>query len=79
MAREHGSRIVWDSHVAWQLDQLIPTEFGSGQLCVPSSDGVRGGVHGVDPPHESMRDTRGEILDEDVMVSNSGESNIIFE
>ena len=79
MAREHGSRIVWDSHVAWQLDQLIPTGFGSGELCIPSSDGVRGGVHEVDPPHGSMRDARGEILDEDVMVSNSGESDIIFE
>ena len=48
-------------------------------FCVPSSDGVRESVHGVDSPHESMRDARGEILDKDIMVSNSGESNIIFE
>ena len=67
MAKENDSRIVWGSHVAWQLDRLIPTGFGSGQLCVPSSDGVRGGVHGVDPPHESMRDARGKILDEDII------------
>ena len=33
MVREHGNRIVWwGSHVAWQLDQLVPTGFGSGQL-----------------------------------------------
>ena len=48
-------------------------------FCIPSSNGVRGGVHGVDLPYESTRDARGEILDEDVMISNSGESNILFE
>ena len=48
-------------------------------FCIPSSDGVRGGVHGVDLPHESLRDAKGEIPGEDIMVSNSKESNIIFE
>ena len=33
MVREHDSRIVWwGSHVAWQLDQLVSTGFGSGWL-----------------------------------------------
>ena len=31
--RGHGSRIVWwGSHVAWQLNQLVPTGSGSEQL-----------------------------------------------
>ena len=46
---------------------------------MPSSDGVRGVVHRVDLPNKSVRDAREEILDEDVMVSNSRESDIIFE
>ena len=48
-------------------------------FCIPSSDGIRGGVHGVDLPHKSMRDARGEIPDENIMVSDSGESDIVFE
>ena len=48
-------------------------------FCIPSSDGVRGSVHGVDLPHESTRDAGGEVPDKDIMVSDSREGDIIFE
>ena len=57
---------------------MFPLGLEVNSFCIPSSDGVRGGVHGVDSPHESTRNAGGEIPDEDVMVSDSGESDIIF-
>ena len=58
---------------------MFPLGLEVDGFCIPSSDGVRGVIHGVDSPHESTRDARGEIPDEDIMVSNSGESGVIFE
>ena len=46
---------------------------------VPGSDDVRGAVYGVDLSHQSTRDAREEIPDEDITVSDSGDSDIIFE
>ena len=40
---------------------------------------VSGGVHGVDSSHESVGNARGEILDQDVMVSDSREGDVVFE
>ena len=59
--------------------ESFPLGLEVNSFCIPCSDGVRGSVHRVDLPHESIRDARGEILDEDIMVSDSRESNIIFE
>ena len=58
---------------------MFPLGLEVNGLCIPSSDGVWGSVHGVDLPHKYTRDAGGEILDKDIMVGNSGESNIIFE
>ena len=59
--------------------ESFPLGLEVNSFCIPSSDGVREGVHEVDLPHESLRDTGGEVLNEDIMVIDSGESDIIFE
>ena len=46
---------------------------------IPGSNGVRRGVHGVDLSHKGARDARGEVLDENIIISDPRESSVILE
>ena len=63
-----GTIVLLDNQIS-----SLPLGLEVNSFSIPGDNGIRRGIHGVDLPHKSMRDARGEVPDEDIIISNSRE------
>ena len=57
----------------------FPDLFEMEGLLVPFFHGGWYDVHGIDPSHKLGRDSSGEEIDQDVLISDSTEGGVVFE